>query len=376
MENNKNKVGIITFHHSYNCGSMLQTFALQSMIKKLGFKCEIINFSNEGQKKVYSVLPEGKDLKNRIKRFILNSHKDQIETNFKSYENFIDKYFTLSKDEYTSMDSLTDDKYDFVIAGSDQVWNITIDDGDDAYFLPWVKKAKKIAYAPSFGARCIQNYANDVKKYKEYLNDFDYISIREENGKKWIKDLIGKNVPVLLDPTLLLDSEEYDEISLKNMNLPEKYIFYYSPGYLADINKLTKKISKKYNLPVIAFNAKTFYTKKMDLSSFKLPEIENPSSYLYLIKHASLVITTSFHGTIFSTIYNKKFWTIKNGEMAGNDDRVKTLMDKLELNDRMISMNFDKNFDYMKPINYNNYCELLKPLQEEAINYLIKSLKD
>ena len=185
----KNKlVGIITFHNSYNCGSMLQAYALQNIVKKLGYNPEIIDFSNNGQKSVYSVNEKNNSLKNIIKNIILRPHRTQIKLNFDSYENFKNKNFNLFSKSYSYLNQLSDDSYDAVIAGSDQVWNITIEDGDDAYFLPWVKKARKIAYDPSFGSKNIRKYAKDPNKYKNYITSFADISIRERNGRKWIKD--------------------------------------------------------------------------------------------------------------------------------------------------------------------------------------------
>ena len=181
---------------------------------------------------------------------------------------------------------------------------------------------------------------------------------------------------LLLDPTLLLKQDDYIEIESHDLKLPPRYIFYYSPGYSRDINRLVYKISQKYDLPVIAFNTKTFYVKGMQFSGFRLPEIENPSTYLQLIKNAEMIITTSFHGTVFSTIYRKNFWTVKNGGMFGDDDRVKTLMYLLDLEDRMIPIEFDNSFDYLKEKNYKKYEELLEKEQKRAYRYLKRMLID
>lgn len=368
------RVGIITFHHSYNCGSMLQTFALQSVIEQLGYKAEIIDFSNAGQKQLYSVTKPNNSIINILKNIILFPYKARIKKNFDSFEEFKNTEFHLSPESYSRMEQLTDSRYFFVVTGSDQVWNITIEDGDDAYYLPWVKKARKVAYAPSFGAKNVMKYADNPEKYKTYLSDFKALSIREENGKRWIKDLVGKDVPVLLDPTLLLDASAYDRIADKSLNLPDKYIFFYSPSYQKDIVHLVECVSKKYHLPVIAFNTKTFYVKGMQRTGFKLPEIENPRSYLTLIKKATLIMTTSFHGTVFPTIFRKRVWVIKNGGMFGDDDRVKTLINELGIEDRLIPIEYKEYFNYMKMVDYSYYDKELPILQNMAIQFLKDSL--
>ena len=368
------KIGLITFHNSYNCGSMLQTYALQYVLKKMSNDVEIFDFSNQGQRDLYSIFSHKINLKSTIKNVLILLCYKRIQKNFLSYENFKKKYFSLSNRKYLDSKSLTENGCDIIITGSDQVWNITIEDGDDAYFLPWVTKARKIAYSPSFGARNILENSEEPERYSAYLKSFHRISIREDNGRKWIKDLIGLDVPVIIDPTLLLERECYDNISSKVLNLPNKYIFYYSPSYLLPINDLVEKISKKYNLPVIAFNTKSFYTKGMFLTRMSLPSVENPSTYLYLIKHATMVITTSFHGTIFSSIYNKCFWIVKNGNMFKTDDRVPTLVRTLDLEDRVIEMQYNDTFDYLKEKDYSTYYQLLKKEREKAINYLKEAL--
>ena len=374
---NKKKIGIITFHNSYNCGSMLQAYALQQVIDRMtGRKSEIVDFSNEGQQKLYGVRQPNDSLKNIIKNIILAPRLKKIARNYESYERFKKRNFRLSNRPIHKSVDLSDADYDIVVAGSDQIWNIMIADGDDAYFLPWVKNARKVAYAPSFGAKNIAEFADDPTRYADYLRGFSNLSIRERNGLEWLQNLTGKSAELLLDPTLLLNQDDYAEIESHKLKLLPRYIFYYSPGYSRDINKLVHRISQKYKLPVIAFNTKTFYVKGMQFSGFKLPEIENPSTYLQLIKNAEIIITTSFHGTVFSTIYRKKFWTVKNGGMFGNDDRVKTLMHLLDLEDRMIPTEFDDAFDYLKEKDYDRYERLLEKEQEKAYKYLKKALID
>lgn len=369
------KIGIITFHNSYNCGSMLESYAMQEITKKnTNNDVEIINFSNEGQKTLYSVWFKNNSIKNIIKNLIILPAHKRIQRNNEKYEEFKNKYFNLSKEEYTDNNQLSDKQYSVVIAGSDQIWNITIQDNDDAYFLNWVKNAKKVAYAPSFGAMRIEENTKDIEKYKKLINDFESLSIRENNGQRWIKELTGKDVPVLLDPTLLLDRYNYDRLIPEDISINEKFIFFYSPSYNKDICKFVKRISRKYNLPVYVWSTKSYCTKFVKKYKFKLPKYENPEMYLYLIKNAELILTTSYHGTIFSTIYRKKFITIKNGGMYGNDDRVITLLNQLNMMDRLIPYEFDENFDYLQEVDYTEYEELIEKQKNKSIKYLKESL--
>lgn len=369
------KIGIITFHNSYNCGSMLESYAMQKSIEKYcNNNVEIIDFSNEGQRNLYKIFFKNKSLKNVIKNILLLPNYKKLKINNQKYEEFRDKNFFLSKDKFKNINDLDDKDYSCIVSGSDQIWNTTIPDADDAYFLPWVKKAKKVAYAPSFGSKKIMKYAKEPEKYKRYLLDYDFLSIREKNGQKWIEEMINKKVPVLIDPTLILSASCYDEIMANDINEKEKYIFFYCPSFNQDICKYVKKISKKYNLKVITWSCKSYSTRMIKRFGFELAKYENPASYLYYIKNAELILTTSFHGTIFATIYNKKFFTIKNGDMYGDDDRVITLLSQLKMIDRLIAYDFDKDFDYLKDIDYSDYDNQIKKLKNEAIKYLNESI--
>ncbi|MFR7590525.1 MAG: polysaccharide pyruvyl transferase family protein [Longibaculum sp.] len=370
------KIGIITFHRAYNCGSMMQCHALETVLKKSGYDVEIIDFSNQEQIDLYKTFFPNNTIKNIVKNIVLSKHKKRIEINNSRYDAFIAKNMTVSKTAYHDIKELSDSNYYAVVTGSDQVWNITIQDHDDAYFLPWVHNAKKIAYAPSFGARNPLMYSDNQDKYRNLINDFDYLSVRENNGKKWIEEISGRDAKVVLDPTLLLGKEHYKSLITNSVATPEKFIFYYSPHYTDEINELVSKISKKLDLPVIAFNSKAFYTKFMDKYGFTLPTYEDPSIYLELIDKAEMVITTSFHGTIFSSIFRKKFWVVKNAGMYESDDRVFTMTSMLDLNDRIITTSFDDSFDYNQTKNYRKYEELLTSCQNESMNFLLQALSN
>lgn len=371
----KNNIGIITFHNSNNCGSMLESFAMNRIFNSIGFDSEIINYSSEGQQQLYKSLFPWNSPKNIIKNILLLPHKKRLDRNNGKYQEFKQRYMSLNSQDIQTDAQVCKLTYDAVIAGSDQIWNVTIEDYNDVYFLPWVQGGLKIAYAPSFGAKNPAKYKpSRITKYSDFLNGFDYISVRENNGQKWIKEISGRDAKVVLDPTLLLPIDEYRRLERKNMKLPEKYIFFYSPGFSLDICRFVKQVSEKYNLPVITWSAKPFYIKSVWRYGFKLPNYEDPSTYLTLIKNATLVFTTSFHGTIFSSLYHKKFFVLKNGGMYGTDDRVITLVDKLKLGDHLIEYNFNEEFDYLVESDYAEFDRALEKEKKKSTDFLKSSL--
>lgn len=365
------KVGIITFHNSYNCGSMLETYAMQENVRRVCTP-EIVNYSSNGQRELYSVFKKGNSLKKIIINILSIPIAKRIAKNNKKYREFQKRFFNLS--DVREENELSDSSYDAVVAGSDQIWNVTIADYSDVYFLNWVKEAKKIAYSPSFGAKNPSKYAKDIEKIKRYLSDFDALSVREKNGQKWLAEL-GFNVPVLLDPTLLLAREDYKKLEDDSCTPRKKYIFFYSPSFDRDMCYFVKKVAKKYGLKVVTWSTRSYFRKFVWQFGFKLPKYENPSVYLSLIKNAELVFTTSYHGTIFSTIYGKKFFCLKNGGMYGDDDRVRTLLEQLDMTNRLITYNYNESFDYLCSVDYEKYCKAIKPLKEKSQKYLEDSLK-
>ncbi len=372
------KIGIITFHASHNCGSIMQSYALQKVIsKKLNCEAEIINFSSIGQQKLYSVTGKNKNTKQIIKNIILLPVKKQLLMIHKDYEIYINNNLRLSKKKYTYTEDLKEieNHYDAFICGSDQIWNIKCPDYDDAYFLPSVTKKTKIAYAPSFGAMRIEKYTTDVEKYQRMLDTFTALSIREFNGKKWLQELSKRKVELVLDPTLLLDCEDYLEIEDKSQEIKQDYIFYYSPCYDKKATKVVDKISKKYNMPVVVWNAKEWIVRGMIFRGYKTPYHQNPGIYLNMIRNAKIVFTTSFHGAIFSTHFRKKFWVLKVGGMKEDDDRVYTLLKQLGLLNRFLEVdNYDINKIFCD-VDYNEYEKRLKILREKSMEFLSQYVK-
>ena len=368
------RVGILTLHHSYNCGSMLQAFALQETLERMGHEVRVINFSNEGQARLYRVLERPTSLKRIVKDLLLAPRAGRIRRNFAAYERFMTEHLHLDGPVVRHREELDDAGYDVVVAGSDQVWNVTIDDGDDAYFLPWVTRARRVAYAPSFGARSIARFSPDPRVHAGWLKDFDALSIRERNGRRWIRELIGVDVPVLLDPTLLLDAGDYAPLEHRPPGLPGEYLFYYAPSYSRPINRFVAAIAKRHGLAVVAFNAKTFYVKGMGLTGFVLPAVEGPAAYLALIRGAAAVVTTSFHGTVFSTIYRRPFWTVKNGGMYHDDDRVLTLLEALGLEDRLVPPSFDSGRDWLAAPDFEGPAARIAVGGRDARAFLARAL--
>lgn len=376
----RGKIAIVTLIDYLNYGNRLQNYALQEALNILGFNVETLVFNSRREKNVNKLRLSKQllNLKNMSVYDILNkgytklwnyiNKKELFES--KSIRTDIFKRFTnafIKETKYSFSDNSIpkglSEKYDYFITGSDQVWNPAYNKGSPIYFLTFAPKEKRIAYAPSFGVSEIKNEFIDY--YKEWISGIDKLSVREYNGAEIIKNLIGVDVPVLVDPTMLLTEPQWDKIAKEPRNKPnEKYLLTYFLGYTPiEYSKRIKKIATSNNLKVVK------------LGSIKEKETyrTGPSEFLSYIKDCSLVCTDSFHGAVFSIIYKKPFIVYKRVGTQSMYSRINTLLDKFNLHCRKVEcIDYDKNvFD----IDYSHITPILETEREKAIYYLKSALK-
>ncbi|MBR3134849.1 MAG: polysaccharide pyruvyl transferase family protein [Clostridia bacterium] len=367
------KVGIITFHRAENYGAMLQAYALQKTLKKCGYESYIIDYRDKNIERKYSLLRlEKNGIKSKIREFaikLLFFYKNLIKKS--RYKEFIKNYYQLSEKEYKSESDLKDNypKYDCYIAGSDQIWNEIITKGiKDVYTLNFGdKKINRITYAVSIGTEKISKSQQIV--LGEKIKSIDKISVREESAKRVLSKITDKDIEISLDPTFLLNKREWEKL-IKNRIIKEKYILVYTKEVNPNVKKIVDYISKVTNINVVHFDKKCRYNNEL-----KNCYSSGPIEFLNLIKNAELIITNSFHGTAFSIIFEKEFFTIPD-TIVGS--RMTDLLKKLKLEDRMLYNDNElkqRDMDSIfREVNYNNSNAILKNGIEESMNYLRKSI--
>ena len=367
------KTAIITFHNSDNCGSMLQALALQEIIKReTGTDVQIIDFSSEGQKELYSIFAKPTSLRKIVKNLLCVPVYKNLKKQKNDYQKFME-YFQLTDRSYSNNSELSelDGKYDYYVCGSDQIWNIRCPDADDAYFLNFVHKGRKIAYAPSLGGANLADVATDPERYEKLLNDIEYISIREANGKRWLEEMLHREVQIILDPTFLLSSKEWKKYELKKRVVPGNYIFYYAFHYSKEQNEIVRNISKQMDMPVVSMDVKTWMIRGVFAYGVKLSPEYGPAAFLNLISNAQMVLTRSFHGVAFSTIFERNFWMLGKLTNPNGDDRAASILNQLGLSHRMISLDEIKaGVDLNEEIDYVLVKSKLRVLQDKSIKYL------
>lgn len=358
------KVGIITFHRSRNYGAVLQAYALQTKLKKSGIETEVIDYQNK-------TIEEQLRLWNRPKKFkikpLLYSVKQFVFRYGKkrAFDKFISDYIILSQNLGNNVRNfrLIENKYTACITGSDQVWNRKLTEDDTSYFLDFVgDNTIKIAYAASVG--------DDVRIFDEKMinriEDFLFVSVRENSFKNYLYSEFNKQVELCCDPTLLLEFQDYIELIEKSI-YKKKYLFVYTIQDSKEVQNFANQVARTNNLAVISNkNCIPFW---MNCS---------PKDFLNWMYHAEYIITNSFHGTIFSIIFHKKFLSYIKMENGSINQRIYDLLNDVNLMKRgKMDIQTDVNRyinELDKMIDYKSVDTLVCKMRQSSEQYILQNL--
>lgn len=315
MNENKKKdklIGTLTFHNVNNYGAVLQSYALQKTIAELGYDTELINYSRDNladvlcwaKCKVISTLKGKPDRQlYTVAEFLKMVFWGEGNTKdiHEPFMAFRKKYLKMSQPVTRKNVHTIQTKYNLVITGSDQIWNCGRVNIEPTYMLDFIKESdKKASYAASFGISTLpEKY---IHIYKKLLSEYKYLAVREEQGAKIIEELIQRKAEVVVDPTLLLKKEDWNQIAVT----PEKdepYILVYQLEYSERLMNFARNLSKKTNLPL------RFIRRPLNMEiKEECCEALGPDEWVGEFKNAEYVVTNSFHGTAFSIIYRKTFF--------------------------------------------------------------------
>lgn len=361
------KTATITFHAAHNYGSNLQAYALQQTILSLGHSNEIINLRTDRQKDLYTVFTKRKGLKYVIKNLSHFFYYFPLKRAYRKFENFINTKLILTQEFESEEDLMTAGfSYDAYICGSDQIWNPDPADFDWSYYLTFVKNGKKIAYAPSFGQLASTGNKDIERKISLALSSFDKISVREQGSANNVKLLTGKSIDIVLDPTLLISKDKWLHLIKDEKRLiKQDYIFFYTLFADPERMDIIKRVSKATGLPVVTSN----FSNQYDVfNPFKKCYDAGPLDFLTLIRDAKLVVVSSFHGTVFSSLLNIPFFAID----GMTDARICTLLKLCGLENREITT---KNVEEKCKEAFNIDFKIVNQRIEEARKFSIEFLK-
>lgn len=357
------KIGIVTFHTALNYGAIMQTYALQTYLNNIGIENVIVDYKSDFIQKCYSpfYIADGKVLNAFIRGicFGRNIRKRQRE-----FEKFIQNYLCCSRAYYTSKEIEFDrDKYSFFISGSDQVWSPTSADFDPVYFLPFAKDEQKVSYAASIGSTELN--ADVKQELFNRLKGFQILSVREESAKRLLKDADTKRkIFVHPDPTLLIAREQWIKIATYPIE-KEDYVLVFNVEKPINDIKYAKKLAEQRNMRVVYLNDRTI-RKERGITYIEAP---SPEEFLGLFANAKVIVTNSFHGTVFAIIFQKEFYVELDNKRQRNI-RIEGLLEQLGIATRDI---YGKQ-DFTK-INWNNVDKILRQKRKDVKEYFYELLE-
>lgn len=365
------KVGIFTFQRAHNYGAVLQAYALKTTLEELGHEVKIIDYWPQYREKMYKRIDlsflrnRRMGIKERIKTFLLAFQKYR---RYNRFDNFIKHYLGLNGEVlYRNPDSIVND-CDIYVYGSDQIWRF------NSYFKSHIgfdpvywgvypsSEAKKITYAASMGVMEM----DDVKLefIQRHLGNFSAVSVREAKLAEIIRPIAHFSVYHVLDPVFLLTEEKWKTIVKRDRSdeVGGRYILFYHLLYSEEAIALVKSLSKKTGLKIVEINGGQ---KPMVFENGgKLSD--GPLEFVSLLAKAEFVVSTSFHGVVFSIVFKKQFYALG---MGNNSSRVQSLLNALNIGDRLVDNGFEE-IDGKESIDFNSVDLALSKYREDSLRFL------
>ena len=388
------KVGIVSCYFQPNYGSMIQALATQMALNKTGYENETIDitgFSGEIRKAkiryfARAALTSGILLtklgrvKNAVRKKIsAGAYKRHIQTRNERFTAFKEEHFHLSP-RYSSLQELGEksrERYEAVLVGSDQLWlpgNIAA----DYYTLNWApEEINKIAYATSFGQRTLPG--DTQAKAGAFLKRINHISVREEAGKELVKEMTGRTVPVVCDPTLLFSGEEWLAIQKREPLIPDRYVLCYFLGSNPAHRQFAKRLSRETGCRTVVLPHIDEFVKADEEIGDELLYDADPGDFLNLIRNAAYICTDSFHCTVFSMLYEKEFFfffRFPERDKRFTNSRLDTLFSVTGVKNRLISGKEEADECLQRKIAYETVKQRLEKIRKKSYDYLKTALAD
>ena len=356
-------IRLMTFHTPKNYGAVLQAYALQTYLKKKCDNVKFIDYNTETLRGYYPLVQKPKSIKGVAVTGLSLLYLPAKIKKYKKFDNFVSNNLDLTE-QYESTETLYKNppKCDLMITGSDQVFNPNrILPERQAFYLDFANKHTTIAsYAASFGVSSISKETQ--AEIAKYLKRFHYLSVRETDGIEIIRQLTGQEAIEVVDPTFLLNKEEWQAIGVLHRNLPSKYFLYYKILSTLNGDRVVEELSQKLGYDLVVITDKVPSKVK---AKYVIRDV-GPSQFIHLYANASFVATDAFHGTAFSIIFKKQF--VFCDENQNTKQRSANLLRQLNLQDRMLPNDVDTIVS--TKIDYDAVDSILKGKVELSKKYL------
>ncbi|WP_064605348.1 polysaccharide pyruvyl transferase family protein [Photobacterium sp. J15] len=365
-------VGLITTHFTINYGAVLQGYALQKAIINLGYNCETIDYSPEGdsygKKNKYNFSTLRGSI-GSVLQLINFKYRHDLSKKRELFNEFVSKEFNLSSAKFSDYSDLKKNvsEYDVFVCGSDQIWNLNLID-DLSFFLKFdcvYPNSKYVAYAPSVSEALSDEQYDEITKRVKH---FSHLSTREEDASIRLANHSNRKVENVIDPTFLLTQQDWASLA-EGIKIDEPYILCFEVASDSHFSARLKELRKKLPYKLVTISTKPYNKHSAD---YNLTDI-SPYQFLGLIKNAKFVITSSFHATAFSVIFEKDFLVIPN---KFRSSRHVNLLKKFDLESRILFSGDDlSNFVSLENINYENVRNKVRDIRANSLNYLENALK-
>ena len=379
------KVGILTILNVNNYGAELQCCALYRKLQQLGYDAEVINYLFgihpehvfDGEKRSVPI-PLKQLIKVKLLPVVQNMfcmfHQKNKRLRNKRFDEFHAKYNHLTSTVYPSVKSLYEAKFNYEVLciGSDQVWNYMKGYSLEPFFACFDKNnTKKITYASSIGLSSLSVEAEQA--FKKELANFAYISVREQQASEILEKLLNRKIDVVLDPTLILNKQEWIEVAKYDMCPKEKYLLVYIVTIKPCdyVLTLARHIAKRRNLKIVRICRDAY----PEHSRSDVEEIltAGPSDFVGLFSKAEFVVTNSFHGTVFSINFSKPFYSVIKSHHSTNS-RLTSILKKLGLEDRIVPVG--SQLPMISDIDFSGPSAKLEAERKLSIEYINKALSN
>ncbi len=356
------KIGILTFHRAHNYGAALQLYALAHHLTALGHEVVVIDYRSKAIEKGYKIFDWRKVIAKNPRRLIAKNRAyfstlAARKARHRAFRDFMHENFTLF--DYSNISQL-----DMVVIGSDQVWNPQIAGGYDVpYFGDFGGRStpRMVTYGASAGWAEGQL---ECEIFKNVLSRFSHLSVREESLKGILQPLTLVPISVVVDPTLLLSKDEWSEIAVKPKSVPEKFVLVYQIALSDKILSMARTIADELGTEVIEIDG---YIRSKD--SEKHRSACSVEEFLWYFQSAEFVVTSSFHGTVFSIINSVPFYSVEVG--GKGNGRITSLLSQLNLESRIVAEG--SSID-ATPINYEATAEKFEAIIASSKAFLSEKL--
>lgn len=362
------RIGIITFHNAINYGAVIQCYALMRFFEQRGHCVDIIDYRNseiEGYRKSFSLkgIVENRGIIRKTKYILayifLNKRKKKV---IKAFDDFLASKIKLSKRYYLGHNLPVD--YDYVIFGSDQIWNLKLTKGFDPVLWGQIEKGKAVfaTYAASMGELSFLK-DDEWRIAMDYFYSFDYISVRERSLKDYLCTKISKTIDYCIDPTLLVDGAILDSIAIQPQD--NNYIYMYNITKDKYAESFACSMAHKLGCKlIITYPKPNAFIKKNDDCDIR--EALSPEEFLGYIKNARLVLGNSFHVIALSLVFRKDFYSLD----SYRSDRIKNILKNIGLISRHV-YSTEKNVD-VATIDYSEVEVKLSQMRKDSMSYIDK----